>query len=441
MFFDERIETMPRETLQALQLERLQRQVRYNYEHIPFYKERLDECGVGPDGIHSLDDLRKIPFTVKNDLREHYPYGLFAVPMKDVVRIQGSTGTTGRPTIVGYTRKDVDTWSQLTARLAMAVGVNCEDVVQVAFGYGLFTGALGMHAAVERIGCTVIPLSSGNTERQIMIMRDLGTTVLIATPSYALYLAETMERMGLDPKADTKLRIGLFGGEATSPMMQEELRRRMGILATDNYGLSELFGPGIAGECECQCGMHYAEDHFIAEVIDPETGEVLPEGELGELVLTNLTREACPVLRYRTRDMTRIHYEKCACGRTHARMEKLHGRSDDMLVIRGVNVFPSQVELVLARVPEVGPNYEIVVSRQGALDQMEVQMELIDGTLLENFALLEALEQRIHGHMKSVLGLDVKVKLVEPYTLKRFEGKARRVTDLRKIYGSQEAKQ
>ncbi|MGI5877573.1 MAG: phenylacetate--CoA ligase family protein [Christensenellales bacterium] len=433
MFFEPEIETAGRDRIEALQLKRLRETVRRVYEHVPMYRGRLDEAGIGPDGIRSLDDLRRIPFTVKDDLRQNYPFGMFATPMRDVVRIHASSGTTGKPTVVGYTKEDLSTWSTCMARLITATGVGPDDIAQVAFGYGLFTGAFGLHYALEKVGCAVVPISAGNTEKQLMLMQDFGVTVLISTPSYAQYIAETAQKMGLVPGRDLKLRVGLFGGEACSDAMRLDIERRLGMLATQNYGLSEVIGPGISGECECQSGLHFNEDHFIPEVIDPDTGRVLPPGEKGELVLTALTKQALPILRYRTKDLTRLIPEPCACGRTHMRMEKVMGRIDDMLIIRGVNVFPSQIEEVLASVEEVGPNYEIVVTREGYLDHMLVKVELNDSSLLERFSHLEGLENRIRQRIRTVLGLDVSVRLVEHQSLKRFEGKARRVTDLRKL--------
>ena len=433
MFFDEKMETLDRPSMEAIQLERLQRTVKRVYERVPMYRERLDAAGVKPEDIQTLRDLQRIPFTDKADLRDHYPFGMFAVPKKDIVRIHASSGTTGKPTVVGYTRNDMNTWTDCVARLATAVGVTAEDTVQISFGYGLFTGAFGLHQAMEKIGCAVIPMSSGNTEKQIMIMRDFGTTVLVATPSYAIYLGETCRKMGLDPKKDLKLRVGLFGGEATSLKMRKELEDSLGILATDNYGMSELIGPGVSGEGVYQCGMHISEDHFIPEIIDPATGEVLPAGSWGELVVTTITKEALPVLRYRTHDITRLIYEPCQCGRTTVRMEKLRGRSDDMLIIRGVNVFPGQIDTVLSRVSEVGPHYEITVTRDGPLDKMELKVELIDGSVLESFSQLESVQKKVRATLRSVLGLDADVKIVEPQTLQRFEGKAKRIKDLRHI--------
>ena len=433
MYFDPDIETAFRDEIEKLQLARLIETVHRVYDHVPMYRERFDAAGLRPKDIRSLDDLSRIPFTVKDDLRDHYPFGLFAVPMKEVVRVHASSGTTGKPTVVGYTRNDLETWSSAMARLVMAAGVGPDDVAQVAFGYGLFTGAFGLHYALEKVGCSVIPMGSGNTEKQLMLMKDFGTTVLICTPSYALYIAETAEKLGIDPARELKLRVGLFGAEASSEAMRQEIQKRLGLLATENYGLSEVIGPGVSGECACQCGLHINEDHFIPEIIDPETGRVLPMGEEGELVLTAVTKEALPILRYRTKDLTRLIPERCSCGRTTMRMAKVVGRIDDMLIIRGVNVFPSQIETVLMDVEEVGPNYEIVVTREGYLDRMLVKVELNDSSLLERFSQLEQLENKIRAKMRTILGLDVTIRLVEHQSLKRFEGKAKRVTDLRKL--------
>lgn len=433
MYFSPEIETAFRDEIEKVQLNRLRETVRRVYDRVPMYRKRLDEAGVRPQDIRSLADLERIPFTVKDDLRRNYPFGMIATPMRDVVRIHASSGTTGKPTVVGYTKADLDMWSTCMARLIMATGVGPDDIAQVAFGYGLFTGAFGLHYALEKVGCAVIPMSAGNTEKQLMIMKDFGVTVLICTPSYALYIAESAEKLGMDPGRDLKLRVGLFGAEASSEAMRQETQKKLGLLATDNYGLSEVIGPGVSGECACQCGMHINEDHFIPEIVDPDTGRALPIGERGELVLTAVTKEALPILRYRTKDLTRLIPERCACGRTTMRMEKVTGRIDDMLIIRGVNVFPSQVETALMDIEEVGPSYEIVVTREGYLDHMEVRVELNDSSLLERFSQLEALENRIRQRMRALLGLDVSIRLVERQSLKRFEGKAKRVTDLRKI--------
>jgi len=432
MIWDPKYETMTRQEMREVQLQRMKQVVQYCYDHSPFYQQRFRDVGLKPEHIRTLADVKNIPFTIKNDLRDNYPFGLFAVPQKDVVRLHASSGTTGKPTVVGYTQNDLDMWKNVMARLICATGVTGDDVAQVAFGYGMFTGALGLHNGLEKVGCTVIPASAGNTQRQLMMMKDFGTTVLIGTPSYALYLAEAAEAAGLVPGKDIKLRIGLFGGEGHSEKMRTELQTRLGILATENYGLSEVIGPGVSGECWCQCGMHINEDHFYPEIIDPDTGEVLPMGAEGELVLTAMTKEALPILRYRTKDITRLIEEPCKCGRTTVRMEKIHGRSDDMLIIRGVNVFPTQIEEVLSQYQALGANYEIIVSRDGYLDKMEILVELVDGSLLEHFAELENLTRRVHDHLRSALLLDAKIRLVQPQSLKRFEGKAKRVTDLRK---------
>ena len=429
MIWNPQMETIDRQSLEKLQLERLQNTVKWVYERVPMYRQRLDERNIRPQDIQSLRDIARLPFTVKDDLRDHYPYGLFAVPMRDVVRIHASSGTTGRPTVVGYTREDLDMWSEAMARLIVMAGGCADDIVQISFGYGLFTGALGLHQGWEKVGASVVPISSGNTERQINLMRDFGVTALVATPSYAMYKCEVAEKMGA--LKDLKLRIGVFGAEGSTEEMRAQLEKRWGIIATENYGLSEIVGPGVAGECTCKCGMHINEDLFYCEIVDPETGEPLPDGELGELVITPLKKQALPLLRYRTHDMTRIFREPCACGRTTARMQKIAGRSDDMLIIRGVNVFPSQIESVLLKVEGIGPNYEIIVTRENYMDRLEVRCELTDARLLDAYAELEALTKKIRERLRVVLQIDAKVTLVSPNTLKRFEGKARRVTDLR----------
>ncbi|MDR0928135.1 MAG: phenylacetate--CoA ligase [Oscillospiraceae bacterium] len=429
MIYNPLVETMPRENLRALQLERLKKTVSHAYANVPMYRQRLNDAGIAPDDIRTLEDLRRIPFTIKNDLRENYPYGLVAVPMREIVRLHASSGTTGKSIVAGYTKDDLDMWAECIARLAVAAGARDTDIVQISFGYSLFTGAFGLHYGLEKLGATIIPISGGNTERQIQVMRDFGATALVATPSYAMYLAEVAEKMGM--MGDIKLRLGLFGAEGSTLEMRQELARRWGIVATENYGLTEIIGPGVAGECEAFTGQHFNEDFFLPEIINPETGEVLPEGEEGELVITTLAKRGQPMLRYRTRDITRLHYDTCACGRTSVRMEQIKGRSDDMLIIRGVNVFPSQIESVLLDVTGIGPHYEIEVTRQNYLDRLTVKVEVIDGSLLERFRELEALAQFIHDRLRAVLNLDVKVQLVSPSTLKRFEGKAKRVTELR----------
>ena len=427
--WNSKIEACSREAMEALQIERLRASVHHAYDHVPMYREKMDRVGVKPEDIRQLKDIALIPLTSKLELREQYPFKLLAVPMKEVVRIHASSGTTGKPITAGYTKEDLDMWAENIARIVTAVGAGAEDIAQIAFGYTLFTGAFGLHGGLEKVGATIIPISSGNTERQINIMRDFGSTVLVSTPSYAMYMAEVAEKMGV--MDDIKLKFGLFGGEGSTEEMRSELERRWHIFATENYGLTEIIGPGVSGECKEKCGMHINEDHFYPEIINPDTGDVLPPGQEGELVLTTLTKWAQPTLRYRTRDITRLIYEPCNCGRTLVRMEKIKGRSDDMLIIRGVNVFPSQIESVLMGQAGIGPHYEIVVSRRNYIDHLEVKTELIDSSLLERWSELEALQNRIRGEMRTVLGLDIQVTFVSPNTLKRFEGKAKRVTDLR----------
>ena len=432
MFFDSKIERMGRSEMRALQLDRLKKIVKYAYEKVPFYTKKFDEIGLKPEDIQTLEDIKKIPYTTKADLRDNYPYGLIAVPMDDIVRVHASSGTSGKPTVVAYTKNDLDMWSDCMARLIVAAGGRKSDIVQICFGYGLFTGALGLHQGWEKIGATVIPASSGNTERQVMLMKDLKATALVATPSYGLYISEVMERMGIK-KEDINLRIGLFGSEASSPEMHKELQDKLGVFPTDNYGLSEIIGPGVAGECEFKCGMHINEDHFYPEIVDKESLEPLADGEWGELVITTLTKEGLPMLRYRTKDITRLITEKCECGRTTTRMDRIQGRSDDMLIIRGVNVFPSQIEGVLMSIPEIGGNYEIIVERIGHMDKLTINVEVKDVLLLDNYSKLEDLVKKVKQKLKVVLQIDAVVRLVEPQSLKRFEGKAKRVTDLRKL--------
>lgn len=432
MIFDKKHETMSVEEMRALQLERLRHIVCYAYDHVPFYKKKYDEAGFDPDSIRTLDDIRRIPFTVKSDLRDNYPYGLISTEKKNLMRIHASSGTSGKPTVVCYTKKDMKIWTECCARLAAAAGVRKSDIVQISFGYGLFTGALGMHQGCERLGAAIIPASAGNTERQVMLLKDLQATVLVCTPSYALYIGEMIEKLGYDIK-DFKLRLGLFGSEASTEEMHREIARKLNIFTNDNYGLSEIIGPGVSGECSEKCGMHINEDHFYPEVLDPETFEPVPDGTYGELVLTTLTKEGMPVIRYRTKDITTLDHTPCKCGRTTVRMAKLRGRTDDMLIIRGVNVFPSQIEGVLMNMPEVGGQYEIVVTREGYMDKIEVKVEVADGALLVDYDNLIKLREKIRHNLKTVLQLDAQVKLVEPLTLQRFEGKSKRVTDLRKL--------
>ncbi len=430
MIWNTQVECMTRNSMKELQLERLKNIVRVAYENVPMYKKKFDEIGLKPEHIQTLKDIEKIPFTTKNDLRDNYPYGLFAVPLKKIVRLHASSGTTGKPIVVGYTKNDMDIWSENIARLVLAAGGSEDDIAQVVFGYGLFTGGFGLHQGLEKVGITVVPSSSGHSERQLMLMQDFGTTILVGTPSYALYLAEIADEIGLD-KSKLKLRLGLFGGEGHTPEMRAEIERRWGIKATENYGLSEVQGPGVAGECYCQCGMHINEDHFYPEIINSETGEALEYGNKGELVLTTITKEGIPMLRYRTKDITILNPEKCECGRTTVRMNKVLGRTDDMLIIRGVNVFPSQIESVLVGMEGIGPHYQIFVTKNGYMDAIEVHVELIDGKLLEKFSELEKLEKKIRHELKVVLQIDAKVKLVEPKSIERTTGKAKRVIDMR----------
>ncbi len=424
-------ETLDREQYREIQLLGLKDTVKRIYERVPNGRKKLDEAGVAPEDIRKLEDIQKIPFTVKQDFRDNYPFGLFAVPRREIVRYHASSGTTGKPTVVGYTRRDMAIWKELIARIVTMAGVTDEDTAQIAFGYGLFTGAFGLHQGLEMTGAAVIPMSSGNTERQIMIMKDFETTALISTPSYALHMAEVAKEMGLDPVEDLKLKWGLFGGEGSTEAMRRELNQTWNIFATENYGMSELIGPGVSGECQALKGMHICEDHFIAEIINPETGKVLKEGQVGELVITAISKEALPILRYRTKDITSLHYETCDCGRTTVRMAKIQGRSDDMLIVSGVNVFPSQIEEVLVSSEGIGPHYQIRVYKKGYLDKIEVDVELADADILDSFRLLEDLTKRISGRLRKVLGIDAKINLVEPRTLARFEGKAKRVIDMR----------
>jgi phenylacetate-CoA ligase len=433
MIYNEEFETMPREALEALQLKRLQNVVKRVYEKVPFYKKRFDSAGIKPDDVKSLDDLKRLPFTYKQDLRDNYPFGLFTVPMEDVVRIHASSGTTGKPTVVGYTQNDIITWSKLMARTLAAGGATKHDIVHNAYGYGLFTGGLGFHYGAEMLGASVIPISGGNTKRQIMIMEDFGPTVLTCTPSYALHLLDVAEEMGTDFKK-LKLKAGFFGAEPWSNTMRKEIEKKLNLDAIDLYGLSEIIGPGVSSEClEAKDGLHVFEDHFIPEIIDPVTEEVLPPGQPGELVFTTVTKEAFPVIRYRTRDISTLTYDTCACGRTFARMARISGRSDDMLIIRGVNVFPSQIESVLLEIEGVEPHYQIMVDRDGALDMLEIDVEVNETVFSDEIKNLQNLEKRIEHDIKDILGVSATVKLVEPKSIKRSEGKAVRVIDKRKI--------
>lgn len=432
-YWNDEIETMPRAGLESIQLIRLQKLVTRMYERVLPYREKMDAIGLKPKHIKSIGDLRLLPFTVKNDLRDNYPFGLFAMPMSEVVRIHASSGTTGKPTVVGYTRKDIDLWANVVARALVTAGATKNDIVHNAYGYGLFTGGLGGHYGIEKLGAAVVPASGGNSRRQVTLLRDFGSTVLLSTPSYALNLADAMETVGIDPQK-LSLRIGVFGAEPWSENMREEVEKKLNLKATDIYGLSEIMGPGVAQECQfSKLGMHIAEDHFLSEVINPETGEVLPEGEEGELVFTTLTKEAFPLIRYRTRDITRLYREPCACGRTLVRMAKVTGRTDDMLIIRGVNVFPSQVEHVLMGVEGVEPHYQIVVDRKGNLDTMTVEVEVSEQFFSDKVRRLESLGAGIKKEIKDYLGVTTTVKLVEPKSIQRSEGKAARVIDKRKL--------
>ncbi len=426
-------ETLPREEIKKIQLERLKETVARVYEKVAPYRKKMDDAGVKPSDIQTLADLAKLPFVTKQDMRDNYPFGLFAVDRDDLVRIHASSGTTGKPTVVGYTQGDLHTWTDCVSRIACMGGASSHDTAQICFGYGMFTGALGLHYGLENIGAAIVPSSTGNSQKQIMYMKDFETSLLVATPSYALRLAEVAREMGIDPIKDLNIKIALVGSEMLTDAMREEMHKAWGrdVKITSNYGMSELMGPGVSGECEELCGMHINEDYFIPEIIDPNTGEVLPSGEKGELVITCIKKEGLPLIRYRTKDITRLFYEPCKCGRTFCRMENLSGRSDDMLKIRGVNVFPSQIEEVILGVEELGPHYEIILEREGYLDKLTVKVELAQIT--DSFSLLEKITAEVKNKLKVILGLDAKIMLVSPNTLQRFEGKAKRVKDLRNI--------
>ena len=435
MIYNEEFETLPREAMEALQLKRLQQVVQRVYHTVGFYKRSFDAAGATPDDIRTISDLQCLPFTTKQDLRDNYPFGLFAVPMSSVVRLHASSGTTGRSTVVGYTHRDIETWSELVARCFVAAGLTKNDIIHNAYGYGLFTGGLGAHYGAEKLGASVIPMSGGNTKRQLMILQDFGPTAICCTPSYALNLAEQGRAMGVDMRA-LKLRVGIFGAEPWSDKMRDEIESVMDIMALNIYGLSEIMGPGVAMECqEGREGMHVFEDHFLVETIDPDTGKVLPPGETGEIVFTTLTKEAFPLIRYRTRDISRLITAPCRCGRTHFRMDRVEGRSDDMLIIRGVNVFPSQIEAVLVGIQGVEPHYQLIVDREGTLDTLEVQVEVSDALFsnADEVRVLQKIERRISKDLKDFLGITAKIKLVEPKSIQRSEGKASRVIDKRQI--------
>ena len=432
-YWDKEIETAPRYQMEALQSYRLSATVKRVYENVPHYRAKMDEAGIKPEDIKSLADLSKLPFTYKQDLRDTYPYGLFAVPAEEVVRIHASSGTTGKQIVVGYTQHDLDIWSDCTARALTAIGGSKSDFIHVSYGYGLFTGGLGIHYGVEKIGATVIPVSTGNTKRQIQVMKDFGSTILCCTPSYALYLGETLKEMGLTPD-DLKLKAGFFGAEPWTEQMRKEIERNLGIKAYDIYGLSEISGPGVAFECPEQTGMHVNEDHFIVEIIDPDTGEVLPDGEEGEIVFTCITKEAFPLIRYRTRDISVLSHDQCSCGRTFVKMAKPRGRSDDMLIIRGVNVFPSQIESVLLDLGQTAPHYQLIVDRKNNTDTFEILVEMSENMFSDSVKGLEEQEHRIQAAVESTLGIGAKVTLVEPKSIARSEGKAKRVIDKRQLH-------
>ena len=431
MYYQPEIETMDREELAALQLERMRWSVRHAYDNIDFFKKSFDEAGVNPEDLTSLEDLSKFPFVVKQDMRDAYPYGLFAVPMKDVARIHASSGTTGQATVVGHTKSDLKHWGDCFARGIAMVGGTDESTIQVSYGYGLFTGGLGGHAGGEAMGCTVIPTSSGNTKRQVQFLADCDTDILACTPSYALFIADTAIEMGYDPAKDFKISGVICGAEPASENMRQEIADKLGVQYCDVYGLSEIMGPGVAMECIERGGLHIAEDQFYCEIIDPDTGELLPDGEWGELVITTLTRECSPLIRYRTRDVTRINAEMCACGRTHRKIDRLRGRTDDMMIIRGVNVFPSQIEQVITNFPEIATQYQIILTSKGPLDAMELQVETEPDFPIDEVRKLEDLKRRLQAELKGNLQIAVDVKIVEPKTIERSMGKAKRVIDKR----------
>ncbi len=431
-YWNQKVECASREELDKIASQNLANTVRRVYENVPFYRNKMDEMGIKPEDIKSVKDLHRLPFTLKQDLRDNYPYGLFACPLDDVVRIHASSGTTCKQPVVGYTQEDIDLWAEVVARAIVAAGGTKQDFIHVSYGYGLFTGGLGLHYGAEKVGASVIPVATGNTKRQIQIMVDFGSSILCCTPSYALYLAESLREAGIDPST-LKLKSGIFGAEPWSENMRLEIEKSLGINAYDIYGLSEIIGPGVSFECECKNGMHVNEDHFIPEVVDPETGEVLPDGEMGELVFTCVTKRALPLIRYRTRDIASLTRETCKCGRTLVRMSRPCGRTDDMLIIRGVNVFPSQIESVLLEMGQTAPHYLIIVDRVDNLDRMQVLIEMSDSLFSDEIRKIEEVEANIRKNIESTLGISAEVKLVEPKTIERSEGKAKRVIDKRKI--------
>ena len=431
MIWNEYIETADREKLQLIQNERLVQMIERIYYNVPFYRNKLQEKGIEPGDIKSVEQLKDLPFTTKDDLRDNYPFGLFTVPQCEIVRLHASSGTTGKPTVIGYTRKDLQTWSEVVARSLTMAGIGKTDIIQVAYGYGLFTGGLGVHYGSEKVGAAVIPISGGNTKKQIQIMADFGATALACTPSYAAFLGESIQKAGISPDK-IKLKAAICGAEPWTNGLRKQIESLLDVKAYDIYGLSEIIGPGVSMECKCQDGMHIYEDHFIPEIIDPETLEVLPYGEIGELVFTTITKEAIPLLRYRTRDLTRLCIGKCDCGRTLIKMDKCVGRSDDMLIIRGVNVFPSQIESVLLEMSETTPHYQLVIDRVNNIDTLSVNVEINDHFWSDEIKEIENLKKRIHQNIASLIGINAKINLVEPHSIERFEGKAKRVIDKRK---------
>ena len=434
MIWNKEFETLPREALEAIQLKRLQATVERTYNNVPFYRKKFDEKGIKPEDIRSLKDLSLLPFTIKTDLRDNYPFGLFSEPMDNIVRLHASSGTTGKPIVAAYTQNDLNVWAEVIARTLSCAGIHKGDIIHNAYGYGLFTGGLGVHYGAEKVGASVIPISGGNTARQVTILKDFGPTAITCTPSYSLYLAEAAREMGIDPASDFKLKVGYFGAEPWSAEMKDQIEKAFDIDAVDIYGLTEIIGPGVSSCCvEVKNGLHVFEDHFIPEIIDPVTEEVLPYGEKGELVFTTITKEAFPVIRYRTRDITVLNPDPCDCGRTFMRMERITGRTDDMLIIRGVNVFPSQIESVIMTIEGIEPHYQLIVDRQGTLDTLEVQVEVNEKIFSDEVKVLENLEKRVEKSIKETIGTTCRCKLVEPKTIQRSEGKAKRVIDKRKI--------
>ncbi|MDD4779560.1 MAG: phenylacetate--CoA ligase [Tissierellia bacterium] len=432
MYWNEKVETMSHEELIYIQNERLKDMVHRLYYNVPFYRSKFQNLGLEPEDIKGIEDLSKLPFTTKQDLRDNYPYGIFASPLSEIVRIHASSGTTGKPTVVGYTKKDINTWSELSARAFVAADADRNSVIQIAYGYGLFTGGLGLHYGAEKLCASVIPISTGNTQRQIMLMKDLKTSLIACTPSYAIYLADSIKEQGISLE-ELNLKSGIFGAEPWPENMRKEIEKKLNITAHDIYGLSEVMGPGVAIECNYKCGMHIWEDHFIPEIVDPNTLEPLPYGTLGELVFTTITKEGMPLLRYRTRDLSILYNETCKCGRTHIRMERIKGRSDDMLIIRGVNIFPSQIENALLEIGEVEPHYQLIITRDGTLDNLEIKVEVTEHLFSDKISGLESLQKNIARKMESALQLSAKITLVEPNSIPRFEGKSKRVIDKRNI--------